>query len=118
MRTRKQLAKRGKKDASAPAPIPASPKKKTKTNDDFYALAKKAQTEVLPTDVERHVRWAIEKTRQKASGGQMLTIYDVDNPATRNRVAESLTKDHGFHTSITGNAIFIRIVVPENHADE
>ena len=121
MRTRKQLAKRrkvpekeedGKKDVVAP-PAPASSKKKAKTNDDLYALAKKAQTEVLPTDVERHVRWAIEKTRKKASEGELLTLYDVQNPAIRKRVAEVLMKDHGFHTSISGMAIFIRIIEPD-----
>lgn len=122
MRTRKQSAKRRKASEEVappvPAPQPADPKKKAKTNDNFYALAKRAQTEVLPTDVERHVRLAIEKTRQKASRGEMLTLYDVENPVIRKRVAEVLMKDHGFHTTISGLAIFIRLLEPNGPQDE
>lgn len=117
MRTRKQLAKRRERPAP---PLPDSrpleedeKKKKTKTNDNLYALAKAVRTKILPEDVERHVQGAIAKTREKAASGQLEAIYHVDNPELRQRVTTVLREEHGFAAYTAGGGIFITIVPPK-----
>ncbi len=85
---------------------------KTTTNDELFEIVQQSRERVSDADVERHVKCALMRIREKASLGKMDATYSLENYGLRKRVAAILRDDHGLKVTTREeiDAIFIDIV--------